>query len=106
MNLYTTIGEGLPVAVSFDHLPGCEAQYSWGDGYGCHPAEPPTVDITEITVVTGECCIHDALNQKTLDRIEAECFKQVGDDKEAYEDAKAEAQHEAQIDRIENERRG
>ena len=72
MNIYTTIGEGLPVEVIFDHSPAEEAKLY---GENVHPGSRASIDITKITVATGELCIYDALNQKTLDAIEAECFE-------------------------------
>ena len=85
MNLLTTIGEGLPVEVSYDYSPGEDAVL-YGDNV--HPGSPASVDITEITVSNvNPYCIKDSLAGSELERIEAECFEQVDKDKqESLED--------------------
>ena len=49
MNRYTTIGEGLPVEVSFDWHPGRPVKLHGDDA---HPEEPAELEITKIVVVS------------------------------------------------------
>ena len=85
MNLYTTIGEGLPVEVSYDYSPAEEAKL-WGDNV--HPGSDASVSITEITVRDAEpFCIRDMLPNTELERIEAECFAQIDSEAENARDA-------------------
>ena len=79
MNLYTTIGEGLPIEVSFDWNPGRPVRLY---NPGAHPEEPAEIEITKIVVVSGVMCIYDALNTKTLEALETECWEKVKTDKE------------------------
>ena len=92
MNLQTTIGEGLPVLVSYDYSPAEEAKL-YGDNV--HPGSDASIDITEVVVIGlandpilgGSLCIRDALNAQTLDAIETECFEQINQEAEYAHDA-------------------
>ena len=83
--LQTTIGEGLPIEVSFDWNPGRPVRLY---NPGAHPEEPAEIEITKIVTYhkaggwTSIMCIYDALNTKTLEALETECWEKVKTDKE------------------------